>query len=150
MHKRGMSAIIATVLIIGLTVVIAAAIIIWGIGFSSDIQEGADDKNDQTMFCANSKIKLRNGCLENNQLKLLIENQGQVALTGFNVRVIGSASAYGSKIEKDLGIAGITQILVDHDDTIGTIKSVEVLPMLKVKEMISCAQSDELYSIKPC
>jgi len=145
-----MSAIIATVLIIGLTVVLATGIMLWGSAFSKDMQEGADNKNEETMLCANSKIKLRFGCLEDNQIKLMIENQGQVALTGFNVRVIGSSSAYGSKIEQELDIAGISQVLVDYDNSIGTIKSVEVLPMLKVKEMISCAQSDELNSIKPC
>lgn len=150
MDKRGISSIIATVLIIAVTVIIAAGIVAWAMAFSTDIQEGATEKNAQSMLCANSKIKLRFGCLEDDKLNLLIENKGQVDLAGFNIRVIGTASGYGVKFEQPLAIAGISPVSIDYDNSIGTIKSVEVLPMVEVKEVISCAQSEELSSIEPC
>ncbi len=147
MQKRGISTLIATVLIIGIGVLIATALFVWAMGFSADIQEGATEKNKETMDCAKTKLNLRYGCLESDNIKLMLENQGQIALEGLNIRVIGNSGGYREVLQQKLEIAGLTQLNVERQD-VGKLKVIEILPVLK--NDVTCSKGEQIEAIGLC
>ena len=58
MDKKGISELIATVLIIGFTVALAAIIITWGGRFISDVQEDVDVSTDTGLACSKLNFEI--------------------------------------------------------------------------------------------
>tara|TARA_Y100000310_G_scaffold337122_1_gene423360 strand:- start:2807 stop:3286 length:480 start_codon:yes stop_codon:yes gene_type:complete len=52
MNKKGISPLIATVLIIGFTVVLAAVVMNWGLDFFKGVTEETEQQTQQTLICA--------------------------------------------------------------------------------------------------
>jgi len=84
MKKRGISPIIATVLLIAIVIVLVAIIFLWARGFLTEQVAKFDEPADRA--CGN--VDFEAGI--NNQEILGINNVGNVPLYGFNVKVFGT------------------------------------------------------------
>ena len=86
--KKGISPLIATVLLIGFTVALAAVVITWGSGFVSRVTTGTEEKSTKTITCISDvgfEIK-RVICNEEGNSIISLENKGSVKINKFKLR----------------------------------------------------------------
>ena len=153
MFKRGVSPLIATVLLVGFTVAIAGVFITWGSGFVKDIQSSTQEASKEKVTCStNVGVKIKNACIEGSDVKLLIENFGSVDMIKFDVRTIGSLSASNVQTSSGLNAYDIQTVNVALDPSIGVLESVEVFPVVNLAgEDVSCANNfDRRRGIENC
>ena len=75
MQKRGISPLIATVLIIAFVIVLAAIIFIWLSGSVEKIIISQEEA-EKELSCTDIKLDIKKACVENSYINLLIENTG--------------------------------------------------------------------------
>mgnify|MGYP001576811092 CR=1 FL=1 len=84
LNKRGISPLIATILLIGFTVALAAVVITWGSGFVDRITSGTEDRATKALACTSDlNFEIRAVTCPN---KVLIENKGDIDIVKFTLR----------------------------------------------------------------
>ncbi len=147
MNKRGISPLIATVLIIGFTVALAAVIMTWGQSFSKGIQEQTEETSTQQITCAQDVVfDLQNVCLSSGTTyKLTVVNNGNKDIEKFKARFYENAdTVHTADIFADTG-ESLASFGIDSDTadaTVSTIKKVEIIPIVTIggKE-VTCASN---------
>ena len=82
MNKKGISPLIATVLVIGFTVALAAVIITWGQGFIKDTTENVDIQTQAQLKCTNVDF----GIISATEVGgIKVESKSDQAISGFRV-----------------------------------------------------------------
>jgi len=131
--KRGISPLIATVLLIGFVVAAAGVVMLWTRGFVEELQEKRGAEGTARLDCASDvEIGLRDVFVLAGQLKAVIENKrGRV--DGFIFVVRGDTDS--SSVESSIGIepGGIVNIDVNYDNIkVVSPEKVDVIPRLKL------------------
>ncbi len=87
--KKGISPLIATVLIIGFTIVIAALVITWGTNLFKRTQETTGERANINLACTETlgNLGLSATKLGGNQVSITVDNTVRRAIDGFVVRV---------------------------------------------------------------
>lgn len=102
MNKRGISPLIATVLIIGFTIVLAALVFQWGGGVFKDIQEQTGEQSELSILCssgvANTEVSAKH---DGSNILITIDNKNRLTFYGFLARLRDEAG---------------TSVSVDTDD----------------------------------
>lgn len=152
-RKRGISPLIATVLILGFTVAIAAVIMTWGTGFTKTMQKSVEETAQKQIICSSDvTINVKSAKLIGNKVKLLIENRGSKDIDKFNIRVHGSEGVDSVETVSGLGAYGIQSFEVFFDPAkIGTtVTEVEVFPSITLQnESFFCSNTydkEEIFS----
>lgn len=117
MKKKGLSPIIATVLLIAIVMVLAAIIFLWARGFISEkvakFGEPVERSCEKTYFEAGIFPQGVNYVLE-------INNRGEIPLYGFDVKVLGRGSVIVNEYsDKTVGLGESFSIDIDKDDLNG-------------------------------
>lgn len=141
LNKKGISPLIATVLIIGFTVALAAVIMVWGQGFIKGMTEKAEATSTLETICATDvAVDVTNACITGTTggtVTLTIANNGARALEGLAVRAYRSASDLESVavLETDLPLAaaGADTFTVYLTGEASTVRQVEVVPTIEVE-----------------
>ena len=83
--KRGISPLIATVLLIGFTVALAAVIMTWGLDYIKGTTDTVGKQTNKFLLCANMlKIAVKPDCANN---KVTIENNGEIDIESVRIAV---------------------------------------------------------------
>ena len=82
MNKKGISPLIATVLLVGFVVVIAASIWMWYGGVVTEHIQKQSALNQIKKDCVSVDLSLKSAELQNNKIKVDIENSGSQAIQG--------------------------------------------------------------------
>lgn len=147
-NKKGISPLIATVLILGFTIALAAVIMTWGKGLMDDIKERMGKKTDIELTCANDvAYEIGNVCYINDTaLKITIKNEANKQIEKFQVRVYWSdsdmdttsiTSAWGSFAMKT------TDIIMNRADE---AKKIELMPDVNINgQTVTCATNKETF-----
>ena len=89
--KKGISPLIATVLVIGFTIVLAALVIQWGGGLFKDIQDRTGETAEGNEKCATQLLNLEIGQVKkeagSNTVTLIIDNLNQIDVSKFDFRL---------------------------------------------------------------
>lgn len=94
MNNKGISPLIATVLLIGFTVALAAVIMTWGGGFVRDMTSTTEQNTQSALKCTQLDFKItKAGCTG-----LTIENKGSVDIKSFVFRVYDSSGSVTTPI----------------------------------------------------
>jgi len=127
MNTRGISPLIATVLIIGFTIVLAAMVLQWGGGLFKDIQDETSEKSEFSIACssgiANTEVKAYTSGTTN--VEVVVDNKNQRNLETFIVRVRDAQDkvvSFDSTVDTFYDTNGVAISGQDWD----TIKSFEV------------------------
>ena len=162
MFKRGISPLIATVLIIGFTVALAAIIMTWGTTFSKGIQKSTETTTDEQMACAQEvQISLDSACYNPTKTAVIltIKNDGSKVITAMTARFFTAASVVSTAaIPAAAGVVipafgiitptvtGATMLPAPGITDTSTIKYVEIIPSITVgTKTVTCAQAVENY-----
>ncbi|MBI2671599.1 hypothetical protein HYX16_01565 [Candidatus Woesearchaeota archaeon] len=84
-NKKGISPLIATVLLIGFTIALAAVVITWGSGFVERVTLTTEERTTKSLVCTNDlvfEIK-KVGCTSNT---VVIDNKANIAIKEISLR----------------------------------------------------------------
>lgn len=150
MQKRGISPIIATVLVIFFVVILGTIVMMWVTGFFHGIQKSSETASEETMACSNANIRVKYSCIRSGDtIVMMVENMGLQQISGLNVRMMGASSGYQNLTKIDLGPASLKKVEVPIDASLSGLKDVEVLPIAYVGHEIMCNQINKITP-KPC
>src|SRR3990167_8097972 len=97
--KKGISQLIATVLILGLTVVLAALVAMWSTQFTKDTTKSVTESAEIQTRCARDvRLDIKSACLASTgTYKIVLENNGNEAIFGLKVRLFQNDNTVDSK-----------------------------------------------------
>ena len=150
-NKRGVSPLIATVLLISFAVALGSVILTWG-------------TNLQTGGCSGVSMKIRNigdaeacysGSGQNGYINFFIDNTGSKDISGLDIWIMGEK---GTKLlELDLNIRKGELLSVNDKSatydfyTYGIIKEIRFFPKVKVADTLeTCETSINAEKLKVC
>ncbi|MEM7816299.1 MAG: hypothetical protein QXZ20_00100 [Candidatus Aenigmatarchaeota archaeon] len=99
MVRKGLSSLVATVLIVAFTISTAIIIMNWYRSFSLETSERIENQTSQKMDCSYGAISFRNFCINENNLTGIIENTGNIELRNIEINVVyknGTTLVYNS------------------------------------------------------
>lgn len=150
MKKRGISPLIATVLLIGFTITIAAILMIWGGNLIKERAEKISAKTEaQTSCTAKVEIDLNSAKCDTGKIKISVENTGSDVIDTFRARIdYNSGDPETKTILSVSKLQQATQTTLDVDyDSSRTPKSVIVFPVL-TKQSVSFTCSEKSKEIE--
>src|SRR3989344_3325796 len=156
LNKRGISPLIATVLIIGFTIALAAVIISWGQTFTRQIQQETETSSNEQIACATEVVfDVTNGCqiVAGNQVKVIVKNDGSRIIDSFLIR---SYQAADNVAQNSLSFAtngnGIPAFGIESETyspsytLVGSTKMVELIPVVTIEgKQVTCSLNIKRY-----
>lgn len=146
--KRGISPLIATVLVLGFTVSLAAVVMVWGTGFAQRMQTSTEEAAGKQVTCSQSVMfDLRDVTFKGSELAtaitLFLENSGNVKIDGFSAKLYGSDSIQNVEITSGLNVGGLANLEANYNlPQTGLIQKVEVSPIINLGgEKVTCANN---------
>jgi flagellin-like protein len=146
-QKKGVSPLIATVLLIAFAVALGAVVMNWGKSFAIGTMNTVQQKSDQDTTCSGdvslNVVKLADGTLQmcyggdgsDGYIFFIIENSGRVAVSQIDLQVIGSSDIYanttlnGTAIE--IGHALRKNITYNYA-SYGSVRQVRIIPKINL------------------
>ena len=133
-NKRGISPLIATVLVIGFTIVLAALVIVWGTDVITGVQESSDINSQIATVCSTgiSHTEIKSVSYKGTTLTITIDNKNDYPVEYYKYR------AYNEDGETLPSIAKKTKFLAGDIKTIEFVgvaegpTSVGIIPVIKI------------------
>jgi flagellin-like protein len=124
-QKRGISPLIATILLIGFTVVLAAVVLTWGQGWFGGLTEGTTESTSKDLACINEgTIELTNVCEDGTNTKVTIMNTGQKTVSGQVVVDSETPVSFSSLAAGAITVVSVSNIVADDKvETVYTFTS---------------------------
>ena len=150
MQKRGISPLIATVLIIGFTIVLAAIIFIWLSGSVEKIIISQEEA-EKELSCTDIKLDIKKACVENSYISLLIENTGAKDIKAELFRLKGDLNTNIAKKEEIISSFGTKNFnFVYNPFILGNLNKIELFPTIDYNnQTYQCERMFE-YPITDC
>ena len=137
-NKRGISPLIASVLLIAFTVTLF--LIISSFVQKSIVEPGLDEGGEKianTLDCLSARIDVAESCVQNanDGVRVKVDNIWDVELTGFQIRAVGSTGVESKRFPTDGSSIVIAPL--DRKDSlvisivaanVGTVTSLEIFP----------------------
>jgi flagellin-like protein len=149
-NKRGISPLIATVLIIGFTVALAAVIMTWGQSFSKSMSQSTEQTTNVQLACAQDvQFEVQAVCWDGSALRLTVANNGNKKLSAITARIKESETTIGVNASdmaaspQVLGLGslpayGLQVFILDPTQDLNptvtgsNVKEVELIPVITV------------------
>lgn len=131
MMRKGISPLIATIMLIAFTMVVAGIIAGWATQFVTQ-------SRSELQFCSKAQMLIQRAYYANGTLTLALFNTGDVPLNGFAVRITYNNETITSEKFEDLNISyqDIKTAVVFTDDTLKQI-AVQSLQCRGAQDMIN-------------
>lgn len=127
MNKRGVSPVIATVLLILIVIVLAAIIFLWARGFVSESVE----KNGRAveLSCENVNFQAEDFACPGSTCVIDVVNRGNIPIYGFDVKIRKTGETLvENRPGRTVGLGGSISIDIGNDVDLGN--EVNVVPMI--------------------
>ena len=159
MLKKGISPLIATVLLIGFTIALVALIMIWGRNFIQERAEKEGLLSEKKLSCTNNvDFTVDKACESGSGISLRIKNLKETPLDNFIFRVKGdkdvetitSYQNVESLAVKDISITG--QSIAGVCSSSGCEKTIDIIPQLRVATgvYVPCSAKHLEVRVKAC
>ncbi len=146
MQKRGVSPLIATVLLIAFAVALGAVVMNWGRSYVEDTAESVRQKSDRDVQCSQDvKLKFQTinnipqicygGGGESGYVRFIIANDGAVKVDAVTATIIGTSSIIinSSMNGTALPVSSILRKNISYDYTTnGDIQLVKIIPHVTI------------------
>lgn len=147
--KRGISPLIATVLILGFTIALAAVIMTWGTSFTKKIQKETEAGADISIICATQvNFDITDACIDGTDVKITVKNDASKTIDSFKVRLYKGGSEVDTPSDlSSLGSFDIsTYKSTPNTFTAGEVKMVELFPTITSSgSSITCAENVDQF-----
>ena len=143
--RKGISPLIATILIIGFTVALAAVIMTWGQSFVNGITASTEANTEKQLACTQVLLKIIDACSDiiAEEVQISISNDGKQKMESLIVRIhsqIGNMATtnFGGNSLDPLAIKTVAEPFADA----GEVRLIEVIPTIKIRDGFStCSNS---------
>jgi flagellin-like protein len=166
LSKKGVSPLIATVLLIAFAVALGAVVMNWGKGYVQAQAINVETKSNAQLSCQgdielniyvlNQRPKI---CYEltdtGTTLSAMLKNEGTMTIKGITVTIVSSNDdVFSTEIDKDIVGGGVVKVDISVNDTeFGDIRQVEFTPKILVsgvQKPVLCSKNskniDEIYA----
>ncbi len=148
-RKRGISPLIATVLILGFTVALAAIIMIWGQRFTTNMQKQTEETANTQIKCATDvDFKINNVCAASGGYKVTIENNQGTKLDKVIVRFFKAVDNMQTNdtMFSTTGVAAYSISSETANLTLSGVKYVEAIPIVTIGgKQVTCAANKQEF-----
>ena len=104
-NKKGISPLIATVLIIGFTIALALVIFAWGRTFTETLTKETGEKAEQQLSCSDLvSFEVKKACYKGSDVEFTLENSGDITLDKVTLRISGEKEAQVDIKELEIGL----------------------------------------------
>ena len=144
-NKRGISPLIASVLLIGMAVALAAVVAKWGFNFIKQTAESTEQQTKESLSCVN-ELSFEISDVDCAQSTLAIDNRGDVDITKITLRIHKGGDIIPLQQEGVLALGK----KIYHTDLAGA-KKIEAIATIKGeqgKQDITCTQAIEEYDVQ--
>jgi len=156
MNKRGLSPLMATLLLIGFSVALGTIVMNWGQGYIEEKAEFVQSAHAAEVGCENvdAKVVTIAGhpqlCKENGDLKIFLENLANMPLEGMQLRLTGldDFRVIDNVLAQPLGGAQSVHVRGDVSD-LGVLVQVKLTPMITSGEVSQFCLRDALVFEQP-
>ncbi len=162
-HKKGVSPLIATVLLIAFSVALGAVVMNWGRSFVSERTEKVESDTEVQLQCSVDIVlefveinNIKQVCdYGDGSFRIIVQNLGSVNATGVSVRAIDENSDVFTfqNISSDLG-AGEAKKYIFSDTGMANVTHIAVSPMIRYpssSNLQTCSgNSIEISQIEDC
>lgn len=131
--KKGVSPLIATVLLIGFTVAIVSLVVMWGKGYTEEKAEKQGALSEAQLSCENIDFTVTAASWNGGRLILQIKNRAATSIDAFVFR-INQGAVVIETADVVRGMSTEELEIYDATMTMDEISSVEVIPKKKVVE----------------
>ncbi len=164
-NKKGISPLIATVLLIAFAVALGAVVMNWGRSYVEETARQSGITSDTKVTCAQQvrlEIALDSSrrpmiCYDENDrnIRLTVINRGGVDLQGFLFNVLGEDGIFDQDFDEVLERSRLKRFTLDYDvGEFGDIEFVQIVPKVRVSGSATpaeCSDSDlRIDEIFPC
>ena len=151
-NKRGLSPLIATVLLVGFSVAIVALVIVWGTNYVKEVQEKEGGIAEGKLNCATDvEINILNvEKIADGQLDISVANVKNT-VDGFVFRVNGNKGTDIVAVNTKIESAGTQTIQLNYDASATgdiTSGSIEAIPRIRIGKGAYEACSNQLVKFK--
>ncbi|MBI4447795.1 hypothetical protein HY643_02350 [Candidatus Woesearchaeota archaeon] len=147
---KGISPLIATVIIILIVVVIAVAVFLWGDKLVEKIKERQEVAQNE-LLCSSINFEFKQACTRNSQLNLLIENKWDKEIVSELFRLRGELDTSLQNGSKLISSFGLENFVLPYDQSItGSLGQLEVIPSIKTKDGFYTCKNFLATPIKEC
>ncbi len=149
LKKRGITPLIATVVLVGFAVVIIALVVLWGTGYVKDLQEKEGSIAATKLGCSTDVgIALLGAEMSGDDILIEVENTRE-QIDGFYIVVRGDGWQDTLEVAEGVGPGEVKTIRASYDTTLGDAEEVDVIPRLAVASGIyeSCSGQHEVYEL---
>src|SRR3989344_731809 len=154
MEKRGFSPLIATVLLIGFTITIAAILMIWGGNLVKERAEKISARTEaQTSCTAKVEIGLNSAKCDTTEeiIKISVENKGSDTINAFRARINYDGDSETTTTYNLLNPTSQTSLKVEYDTSKGMPKSVIIFPVLNKQSLsYTCSEKSKEIEVEDC
>lgn len=135
-RKRGVSPLIATILLVGFTVSIVTLTILWSSGYIQERAQKEDKLADAKLNCENLKFTVSEAYQSGSELFMTLENQATFDIDAFILRIYGDTGEVEAvDLRQSLGSLETKKVnlgSVDFDvGVVETITTVDIIPQLR-------------------
>lgn len=150
-RKRGISQLVATVLLVGFIIALIALVIIWGRHYIEEraAKEGAVSK-EKFSCSADVKITVNDVSYAGNKMDVTVENLKETVIGSFIMRVTGSVGTDPVDVYESLGKLSVKTFSFEFDEsTVGVVNKVDVIPQLEVADgvYVPCSDQHVVYNV---
>ena len=149
MNKRGVSEVVAAVLLVAIVIVIIGIIAVWSFGF---VQKSARESREK-LYCDQLDIAIKQACYEENTTKIVIKNYKNITIEHDSVvRLEGDKSYADIPFPPFSEIGGLEmgQLEISYDkEEIGDLEKVVFFPKLSLDNIKFFCEGIE-NEIKAC
>ena len=145
MNKKGISPLLATVLLIGFAIAIAVLIYFWYTGIiKQEVAKQGCEIEGKNLCTQQVEIQVSSvQCTpELNTIRMRIENRGQVLINDFRLKIRGKDNIESITFSKSLNQGSTEEFSTTYDSSnTGTIEELEVFPVVVAcNSPVTCSQ----------
>ena len=146
-RKRGISPLIATVLILGFTVALAAVIMVWGQRFTTGMQKQTEETATTQMKCATEvDFRVKGVCAGSGGYRVTVENNKGLKFDKLIVRFFQAADNVQTNetMFSASGVAGYSVSTEAAPISLSEVKYVEAIPIVTLSgKQVTCAANKQ-------
>ena len=153
MEKRGISPLIATVILVGFVIAIAAVIFFWGKSYIVETAQKEGALSELKLKCNGVKFEVLSDANTIGSGNIELENKGNVEISGFNIRSesVGGAVPLEFSDGKPAKLAQFETQMFSLGTAISGSREFDIIPMLKPEgrgaQSIPCSDKIKKISI---
>jgi len=150
--KRGISPLVASVLLIGFVVILAAVVMNWGGSFIRNTTEQTGETSEAQLGCiSNVNLEVNNVCLLGKKIRFSINNKGEDTVDSFNFRVFNNNQV---DLSEGGSLTGFTanNYKANFSNLPKDITKLEIIPKININgDVVACpAQTVNVDNLDIC